>query len=138
MTRLVVRTALCSSVAVVAVGTASAAIAASAPSDATVAADAPARLLVTSEEWRLTMSRARVAAGPIVLQLDNRGEDPHDLRLRRLNRRGRRVGRTISVPETPPGGLSEIEDSLRRGRWRLWCSLPGHRAAGMRATLRAR
>jgi uncharacterized cupredoxin-like copper-binding protein len=25
---------------------------------------------------------------------------------------------------------------LSRGRYRLWCSLPGHRELGMRATLR--
>jgi hypothetical protein len=128
---------LCCAVAIAASIAAGVALAITPPANSPTAS-APARLLVTSEEWRLTMSRARVAAGPIVIQLDNRGEDPHDLRLRRLNRRGRRVGRTIAVPETPPGGLSEIEDGLRRGRWRLWCSLPGHRAAGMRATLRAR
>jgi hypothetical protein len=131
------RIPLLSYAAVAAASVATGAAVAAAPPEGWASAS-PARLLVTSEEWRLTMSRARVAAGPIVLQLENRGEDPHDLRLRRLNRRGRRVGRTISVPETPPGGLTEIEDSLRRGRWRLWCSLPGHRQAGMRATLRAR
>ena len=84
------------------------------------------------------LSRRSLPAGPALIELENRGEDPHDVKLRRLNRRGRGTGPILSVPETPSGELGELETGLRRGRWRLWCSLPGHRAAGMRATLTAR
>ena len=34
-----------------------------------------------------------------------------------------------------PGGVAEWRGKLTRGRWTLYCSLPGHKAAGMRATL---
>jgi uncharacterized cupredoxin-like copper-binding protein len=44
----------------------------------------------------------------------------------------------MSVPEIPAGGLAEAKVSLRTGRYRLWCSLPGHRTLGMRAKLRVR
>jgi uncharacterized cupredoxin-like copper-binding protein len=32
--------------------------------------------------------------------------------------------------------MSELRTRLRAGKFKLWCSLPGHAAAGMRATLR--
>jgi hypothetical protein len=99
---------------------------------------APARMLVTADEWMLLSSRQRVAAGRLEIQLYNRGEDAHDLAARRVTRDGRPVGRTFRVRETRPGDLGGATWTLKSGKYSLWCSLPGHRAAGMRATLRAR
>lgn len=103
---------------------------------------APARLLVTASEWRLTLSRRELLRGAAVVQLHNRGEDAHDLRLRRVppHRSGRPPAPqpAVSVPETPSGSVTEVETHLPSGRYRLWCSLPGHRRAGMRATMRVR
>jgi hypothetical protein len=99
-----------------------------APAEAT-----PSRLLVESREFNLVLSRSSVRAGDAIVQLVNRGEDPHDLRLRRVGGRG-----GGSVAETLPGELGEWEGRLRRGRYRLWCTLEGHRALGMRAVLRVR
>jgi hypothetical protein len=99
---------------------------------------APARMLVTADEWMLLASRQRIAAGKVEVQLYNRGEDAHDLAARRIARDGERVGRTFRVRETRPGDLGEATWELKSGKYSLWCTLPGHRAAGMRATLRAR
>ena len=99
---------------------------------------APARMLVTADEWMLLASRQRIAAGKVEVQLYNRGEDAHDLAARRITRDGGRVGRTFRVRETRPGDLGEATWRLNSGKYSLWCTLPGHRAAGMRATLRAR
>lgn len=99
---------------------------------------APARMLVTADEWMLLASRQRLAAGSVEVQLYNRGEDAHDLAARRRARDGTLVGRTFRVRETRPGDLGEATWRLRSGKYSLWCTLPGHRAAGMRATLRAR
>ena len=96
-------------------------------------AAAPSRLLVESREFNLVLSRESVRAGDAIVQLANRGEDPHDLRLRRVGGRG-----DGSIGETLPGEVSEWEGRLRRGRYRLWCTLEGHRALGMRAVLRVR
>jgi len=42
-------------------------------------------------------------------------------------------------PETQPGDLSELTRRLKAGRrYKLFCSLPGHKALGMRATLRVK
>jgi hypothetical protein len=99
---------------------------------------APARLMVSAREYSLVLSRQSITAGPAVIELLNRGEDPHDLRLRRVVRRGISARRTFSIPETRSGDLAELEARLPTGRYRLWCSLPGHRALGMRATLRVK
>ncbi len=99
---------------------------------------APARMLVTADEWMLLSSRQKVAAGKVEVQLYNRGEDVHDLAARRVTRAGKPVGRTFRVRETRPGDLGEATWRLKSGKYSLWCTLPGHRDAGMRATLRAR
>jgi uncharacterized cupredoxin-like copper-binding protein len=89
---------------------------------------APSRLLVEAREFNLVLSRPSVNAGGAIVQLVNRGEDPHDLR----------IGRRGSISETLPGDVGEWSGRLRRGRYRLWCTLEGHRSLGMRATLRVR
>jgi hypothetical protein len=95
---------------------------------------APSRLLVGGSEFRLTLSRAIVKPGRVLIQLQNRGEDDHDLRLQRMTSKPNPPVARWAV--TKPGDLSELTLRLRRGRYRLWCSLPGHRELGMRATLR--
>jgi hypothetical protein len=98
----------------------------------------PARLLVSADEHSLMLSRQSITAGPAVIQFHNRGEDPHDLRMRRIPRKGVSARRTFAVPETRSGDLAELEARLPSGRYRLWCSLPGHEQAGMRAKLRVK
>ena len=95
----------------------------------------PSRLLVLGTEYRLQLSRAQMKRGPALIQFVNRGEDPHDLKLSRI---GTPAGRTVSVPETDSGKLVQFSAHLSRGRYRLWCSLPGHEQRGMRATLSVR
>jgi plastocyanin len=94
---------------------------------------APARLLVEAREFNLALSRPSVRAGTAIVQLANRGEDPHDLRLARIGGSG-----TGQIAQTLPGDVGEWDGRLRRGRYRVYCTLPGHRAAGMRAVLRVR
>jgi hypothetical protein len=97
---------------------------------------APARVLVEATEFRFTLSRTTVKAGPAIVQLAIRGEDPHDLRL--VPARKARSSRAAAVPETAPGGVAEWRGRLSKGKWTLYCSLPGHKRAGMRATLKVR
>jgi len=99
---------------------------------------APARLMVSAREHSLVLSRQSIVAGPAVIEFLNRGEDPHDLRMRRLVHRGVSARRTFAVPETRSGGLAELEARLPAGRYKLWCSIPGHEQLGMRAKLRVK
>jgi plastocyanin len=99
----------------------------------------PARLLVTATEFRFGLSRTTVVPGKARVQLANRGEDGHDLAVRRLDRRGRSVpGTGGTLAETQPGAVGTLAVALRPGRYVLSCTLRGHRAAGMRARLTVR
>jgi plastocyanin len=99
-------------------------------------AAAPSRLLVEATEFRFTLSRTTLKPGPAIVQLAIRGEDPHDLRV--VPAGGRKARISAAVPETLPGAVAEWRGTLTRGRWTLYCSLEGHKAAGMRATLKVR
>ena len=93
----------------------------------------PARLQVSANEFSLVLSRQKIDAGRAIVELVNFGEDDHDLRIRRAG--GRRIWGT---PEVRPGGTAVLRATLPAGRYRLWCSLPGHEAAGMWARLSVR
>jgi hypothetical protein len=94
---------------------------------------APARVGVDATEFHLVLSRASVQAGPVVIELQNGGEDVHDLRLRRIGGNG-----TYVFPLTSPGARSTRRLRLLPGRYRLWCSVSDHAHLGMRAVLRVR
>jgi hypothetical protein len=98
----------------------------------------PARLLVYAQEWSLWRSRASLPAGQVIVQLWNRGQDAHDLRIRRVNRRGQLVGPTQGVHETQAGALRAATWKLKQGHYELYCSLPQHRKRGMHARIAAR
>lgn len=93
-------------------------------------ARAPARMLVYAQEWSLWLSRGSLPAGRVTVQLSNRGQDAHDLRIRRV-RHGDMVGRTQGVAVTPSGGLQQATWKLGPGSYELYCSLPGHLHRGM-------
>jgi plastocyanin len=101
------------------------------------AARAPARLLVYAQEWSLWPSRQSLPAGRLIVQLWNRGQDAHDLRVRLL-RHGVMVGRTQAAAVTQSGRLSQATWSLRPGTYQLYCSMPGHMKRGMRARITIR
>jgi uncharacterized cupredoxin-like copper-binding protein len=98
----------------------------------------PARMLVYAQEWSVYPSRPSVPAGRVTVQLWNRGQDAHDLRIRRLSRTGRMVGRAQAVRKTGSGSLSQARWRLKPGRYELYCSLPGHLRRGMHTRLTVR
>lgn len=89
------------------------------------------RVQATAREFSLTLSRAVIPAGTAIVQLVNRGQDPHDLRVRPAAG-GPDV---LAIAETGPGALADGGVTLAAGPYTLYCALPGHEAAGMRATL---
>jgi hypothetical protein len=111
-----------------AVTLAAAVLAFSAPAGAALAS--PARLQVSATEFRFTLSRLQIKRGPAIIELVNRGGDDHDLRLRRIG--STKVWR---LQRTHPGDRGQLSATLAAGTYRLWCSLPRHRLAGMRTTL---
>jgi hypothetical protein len=69
----------------------------------------------------------------VIVQLQNKGEDVHDLQLRRIG-----GTRTYTFPLTSPGGRKTLTLKLVPGRYRLWCSVADHAQLGMQAVLRVR
>jgi hypothetical protein len=101
-------------------------------------AKAPAHLLVYAQEWSLWPSRTSLPQGAVSVQLWNRGEDAHDLRIRRW-RGGRMVGAIDgAVKVTLSGGLSQASWKLKPGRYMLYCSMPGHYMKGMHTLITVR
>ena len=92
----------------------------------------PARLQVVTTEFRLTLSRIKVPAGRVKIELANYGEDPHDVKLRRVG-----STRVYTIPETAPGARTTRTFRLPRGRYHVWCAIGEHRSLGMHAMLRA-
>jgi plastocyanin len=100
-------------------------------------AKAPARLLVYAQEWSLWPSRPSLKAGTVVVQLWNRGQDAHDLRIRRLSR-GAMVGRTQGDAITQSGKVSQATWRLSPGTYELYCSMPDHLKRGMHTRITVR
>jgi uncharacterized cupredoxin-like copper-binding protein len=91
----------------------------------------PARVQVVAQEFRYSLSRSKVKAGKVIIELVNRGEDTHDLDIERVG--GSHIFR---FPSVSPGHYVDRELKLRPGKYRLWCAIADHKERGMRATLR--
>jgi hypothetical protein len=87
------------------------------------------RLGVQAREFSLTVSRTQLAAGDALVELQNQGEDPHNLRIAPAG-----GGAPIAAfPDTDPLTRHQERVTFSPGTYVLFCSLPGHDA--MRATI---
>ena len=91
----------------------------------------PARIQVVAQEFRYSLSRTKVRAGRVIVELVNRGQDTHDLDLRRIG--GTRI---FHFPSVQPGQIVDRELKLAPGRYELWCAIADHNERGMHAVLR--
>ena len=91
----------------------------------------PARVQVVAQEFRYSLSRPSVKAGRVIVELVNRGQDTHDLDIRRIG--GTRI---FHFPDVLSGQVVDRELNLRPGRYQLWCAIADHREQGMHAVLR--
>jgi uncharacterized cupredoxin-like copper-binding protein len=119
-----------------AVAVASANANANASQNISIAKRSPAHMLVYAQEWSLWPSRTTLPSGKVSVQLWNRGQDAHDLRVRRVNGAGRMVGHALGAPVTLSGAISHVSWTLRPGLYELFCSMPGHLARGMHVLVR--
>jgi plastocyanin len=88
-------------------------------------------LAVKAAEFYFVLSRPSVKPGTVTIELNNQGEDPHNLNLQLANGQGPE----FHVEETPSQERTVDRFSLQPGTYRLWCSIPGHEQLGMKATL---
>jgi uncharacterized cupredoxin-like copper-binding protein len=93
--------------------------------------DAFSFVQVTEKEFTLTLSRTSVRAGSVSLELVNFGMDTHDL----VVKSAKANAKPVTFKQLDPRGRAERTLRLTPGRYSLWCSISGHRAKGMHATL---
>ena len=91
----------------------------------------PARVQVVAQEFSYSLSRTKVRAGQVIIELVNHGQDTHDLDLRRVG--GTKI---FQFPSVQPGQFVDRQLKLVPGKYRLWCAIADHNERGMHATLR--
>jgi plastocyanin len=79
-----------------------------------------------------TLSRPSTHSGRVRVELNNQGEDPHNLN---LERQGGESEPVYQLANTLPGQQHSASFELPPGTYRLWCSLLEHDAEGMHSTL---
>jgi plastocyanin len=84
-------------------------------------------------EFHINLSRGKIQPGKLRLEFVNYGEDDHDLAVRRV---GTSLVRNLGT--THPGDRAVKRFKVRRGTYKLWCTLSNHRSLGMSATLKVR
>ena len=104
------------------------------PAKSPAAPTAPAHVEVTAEDgeaFRFVLSRPTVPAGKVIIEFVNHGQDEHNLNAAEGGE-GEVIG---SLPKTPSNDHLSLTVELKPGSYTLFCSLPGHAAKGMKATL---
>jgi plastocyanin len=84
---------------------------------------------IPADPQRLAFARAEVSApaGTITLRMPNPSETPHNIALDQPT--------PVEGDVVGKGGVSQITAELPAGTYEYYCSVPGHRDAGMVGTL---
>jgi uncharacterized cupredoxin-like copper-binding protein len=78
---------------------------------------------VTETEFKIALPSTRLTAGRITFDVENAGQLPHDLAIKGMKQKTKLI---------PAGGSDKLTVTLKPGRYELWCTVPGHEAAGMK------
>ena len=76
---------------------------------------------VTETEFKITLAPSTLKAGPVTFDVKNTGKIQHDIAI-------------VGGPKTKlidPGGTATLTTTLKSGPLELYCTVPGHKAAGM-------
>ena len=114
--------------AVIVFGVESEAKGAEAPAAGSAPASAP--IPVRESEFKIALPAAKVPAGKVVFAVKNAGKIQHDLVVS-----GPGVTGAAKTPLLDAGASAKLTVTLGAGSYTLYCSVPGHRAAGMVAKL---
>ncbi len=76
---------------------------------------------VTESEFKIVLPSTSLKAGPVTFEVKNTGHIPHDLAI---------VGGS-KTSLIQPGGSATLTTTLKAGTLELYCSVPGHKGAGM-------
>jgi uncharacterized cupredoxin-like copper-binding protein len=96
------------------------------PTTTTTAKPATTKVPVSEVEFKITLASTNFKAGEITFEAKNDGKIPHDLAIK---------GTSDKTKLIPPGGSAELKVTLKPGTYELYCTVPGHEAAGMRLNI---
>ena len=100
------------------------------PTTTTAAPAAPKSVSVSESEWKVALPSTTLAAGKYTFDLKNDGQIPHDLTI---------DGPGVSDEKTSvigPGKTAKLTVELKSGDYDFYCSVPGHKQAGMDVKVR--
>lgn len=83
----------------------------------------------TGGELAFTASEASTSAGKVTIEFDNPQPIPHDVAIEDSS--GKTIGQTDTITESSASTTID----LKPGEYTFYCSVPGHREAGMEGTL---
>jgi uncharacterized cupredoxin-like copper-binding protein len=88
----------------------------------------PQRITVSGTEFAFALTPDDVQPGVVVFRLENDGQIAHDLKVEG-------AGVDEKTPVIDAGQTAEVEVELQQGEYELYCTVPGHRDAGMEVDL---
>ena len=87
---------------------------------------AATKVSVSETEFKITLASTDLKAGEIAFEAKNDGKIPHDLAIK---------GTSDKTKLIPAGGTAELKVTLKVGKYELYCTVPGHEAAGMKLNI---
>ena len=91
------------------------------------------RVQVVAVEFHYRLSRVRVPAGQVRIELANFGQDEHNLTVRKVG-----TTKVVTMPVALPGTRETATLRLKPGLYVLKCTMANHAMLGMKARLRVR
>lgn len=85
------------------------------------------RVAVVASEWKFSLSKRTVPAGTVVFTVKNKGKIAHDFKI---------AGKKSKMVQ--PGKSTTLKVTLKSGKQKYQCTVPGHAAAGMKGTLKVK
>lgn len=81
---------------------------------------------VTESEFKIALASTKLKAGKITFDVKNGGKIEHDLAIKGMSEKTKLI---------PAGSTAELTVTLKTGTYELYCSVPGHEAAGMKLNI---
>lgn len=96
----------------------------------------PSRLGVDAFDFSYAPTRTNVDSGDFIVELNNRGEDEHNLNIAPADAGGNQTGPPMQTLNTvTPGAQTDARFDIAPGKYYLYCSLVDHESLGMHTVL---
>jgi uncharacterized cupredoxin-like copper-binding protein len=92
----------------------------------TPAKPAATKVPVSETEFKIVAGSTDLKAGEITFEAKNDGKLPHDLAIKETGDKTKLI---------PVGDTAELKVTLKAGKYELYCTVPGHEAAGMKLNI---